>query len=602
MGVIDDVKARLDIVDVVSQYVTLTKAGRNFKALCPFHTEKTPSLIVFPDSQRWRCFGACADGGDAFSFVMRVEQLDFGDTLKLLAQRAGVALPERRREGENEVLFQINEAAARYFSNLLSSSQGKGALAYLTTRGVNSEAISTFRLGLSPGGWENLKRHLLSGGFPEGRIAEAGLLHHGDDGATRDLFRGRLMFPIHDQQGRIAGFSGRALDDSQPKYFNSPRTPVFDKGGILYSLHLAAEDIQREGVGVIVEGYTDTISAHQHGFKNVVASMGTALTAQQVAQLRGLSSNFVLALDPDTAGQEATLRSLESSWRLLGEQAPSRQSRGGPTLRHREPITLRIASLPQGKDPDQVIRDDPQEWQRLVAEALPWMDYYLAALPSKFDLATSDGKAQALEMMQPVIAAMDNPFEQDRYRHKLAEALNVTVAVLEASMGRPRARGARRNQRSPGRAATLSPFEASTEDRLEEYTLALLLTRPELRDRAKGYPPEHFHRSENREVFTIWLKCSKIDGLREALDQTLQAHLDYLMERPLPPIDFKSAEKGIEDSLRRLEERHVKELKTQEEATPSEEEFPGLEEQVLARNDRLKELHKQAISQRMRSS
>ena len=602
MGTIDDVKARLDIVDVVSQYVALNKAGRNFKAPCPFHTERTPSFFVFPERQSWRCFGACADGGDLFSFIMKEEKLEFGDALRLMAQRAGVALEERRSEGENETLYGINEEAARYFQDLLASSQGQKTVSYLEGRGVNPDAISTFRLGLSPAGWDDLKRHLLTLGFQEGKLVEAGLLNRGEDGSTRDLFRGRLMFPIHDRKGRIAGFGGRSLDESQPKYLNSPRTPIFDKGATFYALHLASEAIRKEGLGVIVEGYMDAIAAHQHGFRNVVASMGTALTGQQVAQLRRLANSFVLALDPDTAGQEATLRSLESSWRVLERQAISRRSQGGSTFIQRQTLTLKMASLPQGKDPDQVIKESPEEWQRLLGEAMPLMDYLFGVMVSRFDLSTSQGKAQATEALFPVIASMDNPYDQDHYRQKLAQVLGVSVATLEASAGRSLVGSRRQAQRRSAQPASISPFETDKRDPLEEYTLALLLQRPELRERVEELSFEYFHRSENREVFTSMVKCSIVGSLRESLDQILQTHVDYLIEKPLPPYDRRTAEEAIGGCLRHLEERHLRELKVQEEALLADEGLEGLKEQVLARNDRLKEIFSQPPPQKMRSS
>ncbi len=597
MSVVDEVKARLDIVEVVSGYVTLRKSGRYFKAPCPFHTERTPSFIVNPERQAWHCFGACATGGDAISFVMRMEKLEFGDALRLLAQKAGVQLSQRRDAGQSETLHRINQVAARFYQDALASPQGKQALDYLRQRGLSEEVISTFQLGFSPRERDRLKSHLVALGFTSEQAVEAGLLNRGDDGSTWDFFRGRVMFPIHDRQGRIAGFGARSLDGSNPKYINTSRTPVFDKRGTLYGLHLAATAIKEKGLGVIVEGYMDVIGAHQHGYSNVVASMGTALTEQQVAQLKSLASSFVMALDPDAAGQEATWRDLVTSWQVFGREAVDSRQRQIGALYWREPLTLKVAALPQGKDPDEVIKESPQEWERLIQEAVPLMDYLFPVIASRFDLETSQGKAQAVETLFPVIAGMENPFEQERYFRKLAELLGVSVAALEASVGRPRRngpgqRGRPRNGQTPR--VSLSPLSASP-DALEEYVLALLLAKPELKERAREFAPEHFRRSDYREVFTRWLSCSTIDALRDSLDASLHEQLANLTRKELAPVDRKEAEAALEQCLQRLESRHLQELQESLLACedPSAPPPREIEQAIVNVNARLKELFSQ---------
>ncbi len=284
MSTVEEVKQRIDIVEVVSRYTTLTKAGRNFKALCPFHSEKTPSFFVFPERQSWHCFGACNTGGDAFSFIMKKEGLSFGETLRFLADKVGVLIPTRIEPGpgrdEKERLFQANEVAAQFYHNLLvTSAQAEKVRSYLASRGLNDKSTSDFQLGYSPNTWEALKQYLLERGFTEMEMLTTGLIIQSEDGKTHDRFRNRLIFPICDQRGRVTGFGGRALDnETQPKYLNSPQTPVFDKSDTLYGIHLAAPAIRREDVAVIVEGYMDVIIPHQYGFQNVVASMGIAIT------------------------------------------------------------------------------------------------------------------------------------------------------------------------------------------------------------------------------------------------------------------------------------------------------------------------------------
>ena len=597
MSDIDEIKLRLDIVDTVSGYVPLKKSGRYFKARCPFHTEKTPSFIVDPERQSWRCFGACATGGDLISFVKRIENLDFRETLNLLAQKANVTLSRRRDQETTSPLLRLNEIAVRFYRDVLESSRGKEALEYLGDRGVDSGARATFQLGLSPKGGNTLKAHIRELGVVEDQAVQAGLLHRNEGGETRDFFRGRLMFPIHDRQGRVTGFGARSLDGSDPKYLNTPATPVFDKRGTLYGLHLAADPMREQRTGIVVEGYMDVIAAHQHGFSNVVASMGTALTEAQVSQLRSAASKFVLALDPDAAGQEATLRSLESSWRALQVQVASDRHRAIGPLYSREQPNLGIAVLPPGRDPDALIREDREEWERLIREATPYMDYLLPAMASRFDLGTGQGKAQAADALFPLIAATDNPFDQERYFRKLADVLGVTVAALEASIGRPAvasrgpARG--RGRRQSISKATEAPLEVGARHPLDEYILALLLQKPELKERVQAFAPDYFHQSGDREVFTLWLGCTTIDELRESLGEPFQERLDHLLQMELVQTTSQAGEAALRQCLQRLEGRHLQEmqevlLSLEDAAVPPP---TDLQETIVNVNSRLKELY-----------
>ena len=284
MAAIDDIKARLDIAEVISGYVSLQRSGRAFKACCPFHQERTPSFYVNPERQSWHCFGACATGGDIFGFIMKAENLEFKEALQRLAQQAGVTLPTRERQSEQDDLYRLNEAAREFFQQYLASSIGAGARSYLEGRGISRESVSKFELGLSPVDGQGLFAYLMKAGFAPEQMVRAGAVYQHQDGGHRDAFRGRLIIPIRNGQGELGGFGSRALDDSMPKYLNTGRTLVFDKGRTLYALHLAREAARQQGM-VIVEGYMDAISAHQHGYENVVASMGTALTDQQVAEV-----------------------------------------------------------------------------------------------------------------------------------------------------------------------------------------------------------------------------------------------------------------------------------------------------------------------------
>ncbi len=560
MSVVDDIKARLDIVDTVSGYVALQKAGRNFKALCPFHTEKTPSFVVSPERQSWRCFGACATGGDAFSFVMRSENLEFGDALRLLARKTGVELAPssgERRDG----LYTANAEAARFYQDALRSPQGERAREYLQERGLSGEAAKRFQLGFSPSG-NALKAHLAQLDVSEDDALKAGLLRENEEGGpSRDFFFNRIMFPIHDRQGRVIGFGARALGDAMPKYINTPQTPVFNKSDTVYALHLASERIRSEGVGVVVEGYMDAIAAHEFGYANVVASMGTALTERQVAQLRSLASSFVLALDADAAGQEATLRSLESSWRVISrQQAPSGSALGGGMI-WREPITLRIAPLPPGTDPDALIRTDKQAWERVIEEATPLVEYLVPAMASRFDLSTGQGKAQAAEAVFPFIASTGNAFDQERYTRLLADALGVSTEALRASVSSarraPAGGGRRRDAAAPGMSADRLAVDSSRS--LDDYTLALLLSRPDLREDSQDLSPELFRHTEDRELFRRWRDGGTVEQLEEDLDETLKERLAQLVRRRLEPTDRRQSEAALKQCVDRLRDRYLRE-------------------------------------------
>ena len=610
MTVVDDVKNGLDILEVVSQHVPLSRSGRSYKANCPFHQERTPSFFVFPDRQSWRCYGACATGGDVFSFVMRAENLEFGEALQRLAQQTGVVLPSRQRRAGQQSAVDINDAALAYFRQLLESAQGDTARVYLEERGVTRGSIEMFELGLSPGNGRALKDHLAGRGFTIQQGVQAGVLRSNDTGWSGDLFRGRLMIPIRDSAGALAGFGGRSLDGSQPKYLNSPRSPIFDKGRILYGLYLA-QDTARENGLVIVEGYLDTIMAHQHGFDNVVASMGTALTQDQVSQVKRLTTNVVMALDPDNAGQQATLRSLESSWKVF--QAPvAGRAKSTNLFQRQEMPEIKIATLPAGEDPDQVIRRSPEEWVRLTESGQPLMEYLLGALATQVDISTPQGKTRLVELMFPLIAAVSDPVQQDQYFQSLADRLEVTQETLRASVGRPSLAGRTRPRSSEIPSASPSAFAKMDRDPVEDYCLALLFQHPELTEAAADLRPEYFRRHENREIFTQLIKARQANGegaigqtaldsesgtldtLRLNLDDEVAERFEFLVQKSLPSLEPTKRNAAFKETVARLEERHLKGLKAEEKLIFTESP-PDLGEdshqQVLDVNQRIKENH-----------
>jgi len=547
MSVIDEVKQRADIVEVVSQYTKLSKSGRTFRALCPFHSEKHPSFFVYPEQQSWHCFGACNTGGDVFSFIMRKEGIEFGEALRLLAQRVGVAIPSRSGpeagRDERERLYQANQAAAQYFHNLLlSAREGEAARHYLASRGFSSKTVADFQLGFSLNSWEGLKQYLMERGYTEGELLAAGLVIEAEGGKTHDRFRNRLMFPISDAQGRVIGFGARVLDDSLPKYINSPQTSLFDKSGTLYGLDRAKPAIRQRDVVVIVEGYMDVITAHQNGFSNVVASMGTAITEKQVSALKRLTRNIALALDADAAGEEAMLRCVGYENMLDAE--------------------VRVVILPPGRDPDDMIKEDAQAWQRLLEAALPVVDYTFDMVVSGLDLTAARDKTLAVGRLLPIIAEIKDSVRQAHYLQKLARLVKVSERNLEAALAKIRS-GTRYQAREPKTEAVNRVLQPLVSSSLEEYCLALLLRHPELRHSSQALSPEYFQNSENREIFSAWQKAGDLASLKDRLDVTIHEHLERLMTRRL--LDTQ-VEQRYNNCVLRLREEFLKGLERKREA------------------------------------
>ena len=377
-----EVRDGTEIVDLVSRYVQLKKTGRSYKGLCPFHQEKTPSFVVFPESGNFHCFG-CGRGGDVFTFYMGVEHVEFRDALQELAKRAGVELSSAPSlppevDAHRNRLIELNEMAAAFYANVLrNTGAGAAGRTVLEERGVSLEMSERFGLGFAPDG-DALGRYLGQRGVDTAMAVEAGLLIERDNGVFRDRFWNRLLFPIRTREARTVGFGGRALGDAIPKYLNSAQSAIFDKSSLLYGLDLAQEAIRKADQVVIVEGYMDAIAAHQFGYANVVAAMGTAVTEQQIGLVKRLSRNIVLALDADAAGQGATIRSLEMLPGALdqdltpvgAERDPNRpRAEAMIVWQRRFKTQISIVRLPQGKDPDELIRRDAESWPAVVASA-----------------------------------------------------------------------------------------------------------------------------------------------------------------------------------------------------------------------------------------
>ncbi len=592
--VIDEIKQRVHITDLVGSRVALKKAGRTLKGLCPFHDEKTPSFVVYPDQGSYHCFG-CGKSGDAFTWVQETEHLDFGEALRHLAQRAGVDLPERRRdpqatEHRQRLLAVLAEAAAFYHRQLLEARtpEAQAVRKYVESRGLTAATVEGFGLGYAPDRWDVLLKHLRQRRHAAELAVEAGLLREGERGRY-DLFRGRLLFPIRDAGGRVIGFGGRILGEGQPKYLNSPQTPLFDKSTVLYGLDQARQAIRREDQAIIVEGYMDAVIAHQHTYTNVVAALGTALTKQQVRQLRRYSENLVLALDADSAGQAATIRGLGVVREALGADAlPIPDARG---LIHYEQVIqgeIRIAALPAGRDPDDVIRTDPRQWETLIKQAKPVVEFAIEAAVAEADLSTAREKSAVAYRLFPLIRAVGGHIARAHYLGLLAERLGMDERTVHNDYAASRPKTPRRSNRrrepppssdEADAPASLEPPRAGSPEALEtleRHCLGVLLSAPDLLADLVYRPAEtDFRRPEYREIYRAVVQAttrlpdsvqlaageSTAATIRAKLDESLRSHFDKLVERSAksPPMTGSQRQADLIQVTLRLREWALKE-------------------------------------------
>jgi len=559
MSVVDDVKSRIDILDVIGQYVTLKKAGRNFKALCPFHNEKTPSFVVYPDEGRWYCFGACHTGGDVFTFLMKKENIDFGEALRRLAQRAGVALEHvtPAEDAERARLREILATAAAHYHYLLKNHPAaQHARDYLARRFITPETAARFQLGYALDEWDALKSFLVSKGFQVRDLEAAGLViaREGERGYY-DRFRGRLMFPIRDRSGHVIGFGARTLTDAEPKYLNSPQTLLFDKSATLYGLDLAKDAIREQNLAVIVEGYMDVIGAHQAGFCNVVASLGTALTEKQLGSLKNLTRRYAFALDPDAAGQAATQRGLELAREALARKTvPVPIGAGLIGFEERLAAELFVIPLPPGKDPDELIHDDPARWSELTAHPEPLVDFFFRTLTQDLDLDKARDKSQAVQRLAPLIREIGDDVQRAHYTQKLARLVQVPEGTLAPYLAPSKRVTPTRLSEEAARVVT------PPASRREEYFLTLALHTPEHLTRVNFLEAEDFASGETRAFYLALREFVESVDLfdremfRAALPDALLPLYEQLdnATRDLPDLSEPELAREIEVTARRL--------------------------------------------------
>ncbi len=487
---IDTIKAKIDVVEEIGLVVALQKAGKSYRGLCPFHNERTPSFHVFAESQTWRCFG-CNEGGDVFAFVEKQQGLDFREALHYLAEKAGVAVEdqargdpeeERERSAARERLRKLNEEALLWYHQvLLRARDASDARAYLQSRGITSESVIAFSLGYAPDQWDGLSRYMLGLGYTERELVIGGLAREremgaasgvsqgdGKSGGVYDYFRNRIIFPIRDTRGRVIGFGGRAMGDGQPKYLNSPQTLLFEKNNVLYALDRARESIKLVKQVVIVEGYVDAVIAHQYGTKQTVACIGSAITEKHIQQLKNLTKQVTLALDPDAAGEAATERGIQEALKafdrtvvpvpVVAESSAvtfrgkrRQEQRGIIRLEEQVDAEINVAQMPPGEDPDEFIRRDFKGWSNAISHPLPLIDYYFVAKTAGLELKQPHGKAEAAKRLLPVIGAISDRIKRDAYIQKLSTMIGIEERSLSEELQR-----VLRGQRTTGVTAVFS--------------------------------------------------------------------------------------------------------------------------------------------------
>ena len=540
VGAAADVKSRLSIVDVVGETVALKKAGQAYKGLCPFHGEKTPSFVVTPARESWKCFG-CGLGGDIFSFVMQRDGVPFPEALKTLAAKAGVELDERsRREDSHKARLRdvLGTAFTFYHDVLWLTNAGKPALEYLRGRGFTDDTIERFGLGYAPGGWDNMARRLIEKrAIRAEELADVGLTTPGRRGPI-DKFRDRVVFPIRDASGQPVGLGGRLLPapagsaeperDRGPKYLNSPATPLFDKSRTLYLIDRAKATIRRTGRAVIVEGYTDALMAHQAGFSDVVASLGTALTPGQIALLTRYAKDHELhiglAYDVDPAGQSAGAFGIRELQQLISDMQKTETG-----------MSVGIVRLPEGKDPDEVVREDPERWRDATSRLVGIVESLIDREADRRDIRTTEGRRQVVEAVLPVLHEVHDPVTRGAYLQHLSRRTGVDAAVLEDARRawRPGAPG-RGGSDHGGARLTVESVRAASESfspeevikavtPVEAELLRLLLLLPDEQPRvADELGPDQLPSTVARELFRAIVDGRAPDdrGIRGSFDRT----------------------------------------------------------------------------------
>jgi len=534
---LDEIKDRLDIVDLISEYVNLKKAGQNWKGLCPFHTEKTPSFTVSPAKQIFHCFG-CGSGGDIFTFLTRYESLTFPEALKILATRAGVTIKTFQKgadtTGEKETLLTIHRDALEFFQQYLR--KNAKAIEYLKERGISSNAQNLFSLGFAPRSWNALLSFLERKGHKADTIKKAGLVTKGTKGYY-DTFRGRIIFPIHDHKGDVVAFGGRSIDGSDPKYLNSPETLIFNKRRVLYGLHYAKDSIKKTGHALLMEGYLDVITAHIHGFKNALAPLGTALTQEHDKLIRRFTEDVIIIFDSDPAG----IKAAKNTASILLESG----------------LNVRILSMPENQDPDSFLQQKgDKEFQELVEHPLSIVDFFM--------LQKGERRSKIRETLEAISKAPDKIL-QGEYIKALSEKLNANERDVRAEfqrlINRPQS-----GYKKPSTGAAPKPKRKPLD---EEYIIQLLFQIPEkVNDVCGILSTSDFKDATTRSIFNkIKEGVISFNGLLAQCEGEEVNFLTGISTRD----DFEEPEKVLEDCIKSIRKKQldteIKEAKSQKDSS-----------------------------------
>ena len=502
---LQEVSDRNDIADVVSGYVRLNKkSGSNLFGLCPFHSEKTPSFSVAPDKQIYHCFG-CGKGGGVFNFIMEIENLTFPESVEFLAKRVGLQVPEENRDDpesrRREQLLKLNKDAGRFFYKQFLSEAGAPAQDYALRRGMTPETVKKFGLGYAPDTWDSLVKAMKALGYSEGLMLQAGLVRKGKKGGVYDTFRNRLMFPVFDVRGNVIGFSGRILGDGEPKYMNSPETPVFNKSKNLFGLNLAKKT--KLGHIILCEGNVDVVALHQAGFDNAVASLGTSLTPEQARLISRYVNEVVIAYDGDTAGQKATARAIGILEKL--------------------DVKVRVLTMTGAKDPDEYIKKfGADAFRRLLEKSEDHTDYTLGKIKDKYDLTVPESKLNFLKEAETYIATFSGKAEREVYAMRVADMIGVSSQAVRDDVENLRRRNSKRNKRQAEKqeisAAGKSPirsirYENTRSAMAEEGVIRLLYKDSQLFDRITPPDPEQFTVPELGNIYRAIRKLGTHDDV-----------------------------------------------------------------------------------------
>lgn len=527
---IELIKQKLNIVDVVQEYLPLKKAGINFKANCPFHQERTPSFVVSPERGIWHCFG-CQKGGDAFNFLMEKEGIEFKDALEILAKKAGVVLKKTPTKDKDikERLFELHQKAQQYFHYILTEHKlGKDALEYLKKRGVVDKTIKEFGLGYAPLSWESLALFLKKRGFSYDEMVESGLVISSKRGGY-DRFRGRVMFPLMDVRDRVLGFSGRVLRGGEPKYINSPQTKIFDKSKFLFGIQLSKGEIRQKNEAILVEGEMDMILSFQSGIQNIVASKGTALTDGQIDLIKKYCENITLCFDADLAGDFASRRGIE-----MADKAG---------------LNIRVIPVAGVKDPADMVKEDPKKWEQVVKDAVPIYDYYLSSASKRYNLKDASAKKAIFKEILPIWQKISDSLVKEHYIQKLAALLQIKDDFIRQAMNKPQPSSNVSNILEKKKDDHITPKDRRR--LLEEYLLALLVHPPEGLVFVPNFPETLFTEEHLRQIYVLLVlyfdsiafqtKVFKISDFVNSLPVELTDEVDRLY---LVQIDEKLFEVG----------------------------------------------------------